>query len=265
MPAVKEIAPNFHAHLEFQEYICHDAKGLLAWIKRWIAQRSSYDRTHGGSIYFDQRLDEIQNALVVASTHGGKLLVVGTAQNFDEEGTHFAVETFRGALDMQDRASSIIGKVDDKRGGMYKHYFYRTYLEQSSGGDPLAADASALREFPGDEDTLIEQMMESIPNADLEAMIGNILMLAYDPSFAPVEFISVVKQLLQRDRAQRLLTLIREQGVFHVVNGKVDVTGKGIDALATLVDDYTMFELVDCGRISTSGSKFDTYAYIADA
>lgn len=264
MSIVKEIAPSFHAHLEFQEYICHDAKGLLAWIKRWIAQRSSYDRTHGGSIYFDQRLDDLQSALVMSDSHCEKLLVVGTAQNFDEEGTHFAVETFRGVIDMDNRAGCDIGKVDDKRGGMYKHYFYRLFLPNAVGGSLLDADVSALQEFPQDEDTRLDVMMESIPHADIEAMIGNIILLSYDRGFAPIQFIAVVKRLLALDRAQRLLGVIREQGVFHVVNGKVDVTGKGIDDLATLVDDYAMFDLVECQRISSPEATFETYAYIAD-
>lgn len=191
--------PSFHGKME------NTLEGFIKRVNLWLTQRNSIDADHSGSKYFDHRLDNLLRFMVLAEAEKLDIEINAQRHNFDEEGNSFAYTDFFYTIPREGPCPESMRHPDEPASTdmvvRCKHYFYHL----SAGAHNLDWDAE-LREL----------MEESIPNADVESIIGNLLMMAQLPGMNLVELVGVVRRKLVMHRMKLLMTEVEKTGTFYV-------------------------------------------------
>lgn len=242
----------FKTHPSFEGKMETTLEGFIKRFKQWLDQRNSFDVDHSGTKYFEERLVAISTAALRASANKQPLNVVGLRHNFDEEGTGYSYVDFEFKLDAlgaHPLELTLHAQDDVLMVNRCKHYFY---VLPTDGED----NATAIENI---DQAVLE---ESIPNADVESIIGNLLMMRQLPMMQLYELASVVLRMLKEHRITLLLKEIEKTGTFYLyhVGGSEVVSIAAMDYLdsdnyvplkPTLVDDGGIFSRLTARTVAT--------------
>lgn len=248
----------FRTHSAFHDKMETTLEGFLRRLSLWMTQRNSYDADHSGSKYFDRRLGNILTFAVHAAANKLDIQIDAQRHNFDEEGNSFSYTDFLFTLPSSGPCQTSLEETKTANEAVAtrnKHYFY-----QLSVGDQRLDWDSELREL----------MEESIPNADVESLIGNLLMLAQLPGMNLINLVDVVRCKLNTHRIKLLLTEIEKTGSFYIYEceeGNVlsilpidhEVNGMLIPLKAVLVDANEFASTAWCRDLAKHRNRI-TYA-----
>lgn len=194
----------FKTHSSFTGKMETTLEGFLKRVNLWLTQRNSIDAEHSGSRYFDHRLNNLMHFAVLAKADKVGINITGQRHNFDEEGNSYSYCDFMFTIPDEGAFQTHLNTLDPVDADMMsrcKHYFYQLKVGE--------------RQLDWDGE-LRELMEESIPNADVESIIGNLLMLAQIPGMNLVELIDVVRRKITTHRIKMLVTEVEKGGVFYV-------------------------------------------------
>lgn len=194
----------FRTHPSFEGKMETTLEGFLKRINLWLTQRNSIDADHSGSRYFARRLKNLMHFVVYAQAEKLDIEIVGQRHNFDEEGNNYAYDDILFTIPAESELPGKLGYSEPAAVDMVvrcKHYFYQIKV-----GDRCLDWDEELREL----------LEESIPNADVESIIGNLLMMSQLPGLNLVELIDVVRRKIDTHRIKMAVTEVEKNGAFYV-------------------------------------------------
>lgn len=242
----------FKTHPSFAGKMETTLEGFIKRVKLWLEQRNGYDADHSATKYFELRLSELVERLVRAETNAQTLDVVGSYHNFDEEGDHYAYTAFHITME----ANNVLKwhdhdiTTDSQMINRCKHFFYK-----------LMPPEGMVEDWDNDLRPVWE---ESIPNADVESIIGNLLMMHQIPGMNLYRLAHQVRTMLIEHRVELFLKDIWATGVFYLYTSEDRVTevvshgaldyeeGERLIPLKpTLVDSSKLFNQVRAHDVAT--------------
>lgn len=242
----------FQTHGSFEGKMEVTLEGFIKRVKRWLEQRNGYDADHGATKYFELRLSDIIQRLVKAEANCQTLTVVGTRHNFDEEGRSYSYPVFDIELEKGNTVSwfHTPAQNDVEMIQRCKHFIYVVLNSRDETAD-WETDVRPVWE-------------ESIPNADVESIIGNLLMMHQIPGMNLYRLAHQLRTMLIEHRVELFLKDIESAGVFYLYTGEDQVTqtvsqgaldyeeGERLIPLKpTLVDSSELFNQVHAHDVAT--------------
>lgn len=242
----------FKTHPSFEGKMETTLEGFLKRVKLWLEQRNGYDADHGATKYLELRLAQVVACLVRATANTQHVTVTGNYHNFDEEGNNFSYSSFMVELgdNNQLKWHDVPPQTDSEMINRCKHFIYQ-----------LVSDHKETADWETDLRPVWE---ESIPNADVESIIGNLLMMHQIPGLNLYELAQHLRTMLNKHRIELFLKDIQPSGLFYLygeADGACEVVSqfdldyeegdKLVPLKPTVVDAIEMFQTTYGRTIAT--------------
>ena len=202
----------FKTHPSFEGKMETTLEGFLTRVKLWLEQRNGYDADHGATKYFELRLNQVIQRLVQTEAIEQQQIVAGIRHNFDEEGNNYSYDEFRVTLGKDNTLEwhEVPAVLDREMINRCKHFIYH-----------LVPSGNKVEDWETDLRTVWE---ESIPNADVESIIGNLLMMHQIPGMFVFQLAQTLLTMLIEHRVELFLKDIDSTGVFYLYTAADGVT-----------------------------------------
>lgn len=246
----------FRTHPSFEGKMETTLEGFIKRVKLWLEQRNGYDADHGATKYFELRLSQLVHRLVQAETISAQQVVAGIRHNFDEEGNSYIFDEFRVTLEKDNGLNwhAVQHPTDPEMHNRCKHFIYH-----------LVPAGNVVEDWETDVRPVWE---ESIPNADVESIIGNLLMMHQIPGMNLYELTQVLRTMLAEHRIELFLKDLGAGQVFYLYTGEDQVT-EIVSAVAldyeendrlmplkpTVVDSSELFNQVHARVVATHKNR----------
>lgn len=194
----------FATHPSFEGKMETTLEGFIKRFKQWLEQRNGYDADHSATKYFEMRLNCLVQRLVHTESIEQRQVVAGIRHNFDEEGNSFSYDQFRITLEKDNAVvwHDVEHPRDIEMLNRCKHFIYH-----------LVPSGNKVEDWETDLRPVWE---ESIPNADVESIIGNLLMMHQISGMYVYQLVQLLRTMLLEHRIELFLRDIGTTGVFYL-------------------------------------------------